>query len=198
VGNDKADEVKTVKYNNSLKLIPRSLIAVNKPIITSEQPEKSPNELNEVYPFNIQFLCKDVFDLTLNSNGKYDTILCLSVVKWIHLNQGDEGLIRFFKLLYLNVKNDGRVILEFQPWKSYLNNKSASDHIKNIFSTIKIRPENFEELLLEHIGFDIEKKLGPSVAESKGLLFCYFIVLYNYNYYNLILSYYLFNLFTHS
>jgi hypothetical protein len=29
-------------------------------------------------------------------NEKYDTILCLSLTKWIHLNWGDEGIKRLF------------------------------------------------------------------------------------------------------
>lgn len=54
--------------------------------------------------------------------------LCsLSVVKWIHLNWGDDGLLRFFAKVYKSLKPGGLFILEPQPWKSYKNNRAVSE-----------------------------------------------------------------------
>ena len=57
---------------------------------------------------------------------EFDTILCLSVSKWIHLNFGDEGLKRFFKRIYLNLKHKGIFVFEPQGWPSYTKKKKLT------------------------------------------------------------------------
>jgi hypothetical protein len=32
--------------------------------------------------------------------GKYDLVTCLSVTKWVHLHQGDDGLMRLFNKMF--------------------------------------------------------------------------------------------------
>lgn len=50
---------------------------------------------------------------------EYDFVLALSITKWIHLNHGDDGLKRFFKKIFLNLKPGGCLLLEPQSWSSY-------------------------------------------------------------------------------
>ncbi|KAB1200581.1 putative RNA methyltransferase At5g51130 [Morella rubra] len=57
----------------------------------------------------------------------YDTILCLSVTKWVHLNWGDEGLITLFSKVWRLLLPGGVFVLEPQPWKSYENNRLVSE-----------------------------------------------------------------------
>ena len=54
-----------------------------------------------------------------NVKSEYDFILALSITKWIHLNNGDAGLKRFFKKIYLNLNTNGYLLLEPQSWDSY-------------------------------------------------------------------------------
>lgn len=49
----------------------------------------------------------------------YDTVLAFSVTKWIHLNCGDAGLMRFFRRIFNLLKPGGRLLLEPQPKSSY-------------------------------------------------------------------------------
>ena len=51
--------------------------------------------------------------------GSYDTVTCLSVTKWVHLNRGDEGLKQLLLSIYQLLAPRGRLILEPQPWRSY-------------------------------------------------------------------------------
>jgi len=48
----------------------------------------------------------------LDSKYKYDTIICMSTTKWIHLNFGDFGIERFFLKIYNQLRDDGILILE--------------------------------------------------------------------------------------
>lgn len=57
---------------------------------------------------------------------KYDTILCLSMTKWIHINFGDLGIKRLFKKMCSNLNPGGYLILEPQEWRSYKKNKRFS------------------------------------------------------------------------
>ena len=67
---------------------------------------------------NVWFTCEDFASSEHTPQG-LDTIMCLSVTKWVHLNQGDEGLKRLFIKVKEALVPGGWFILEPQPWKSY-------------------------------------------------------------------------------
>jgi len=50
-----------------------------------------------------------------------------SVSKWIHLNEGDEGLRQFFRKVYSVLKTGGAFLLEPQPWESYAKARRMSE-----------------------------------------------------------------------
>jgi hypothetical protein len=137
---------------------------------TSE--EASPLVEGQAFPGNVCFVRKDIFDLPSSSlrwnSGRYDTITCFSVTKWVHLNGGDEMLLALFHKLFALVKSGGLVIVEYQPWKSYENNKAINEDIRRVFKSILIRPSQFEDVLLRDVGFQLECRLGPLESEAKG------------------------------
>ncbi|KAK1418557.1 hypothetical protein QVD17_27702 [Tagetes erecta] len=97
----------------------------------------------------------------------YDTILCLSVAKWIHLNWGDEGLITLFSKVWRLLKPGGVFILEPQPWKSYMSNRQVSEVATTNYKNLKIFPDQFQEVLLDKIGFRMIENLSSSLSGSK-------------------------------
>ena len=74
-------------------------------------------------------------DMLASVTPEYDVILCLSITKWVHLNNGDDGLKRFFRRAFLNLRIGGKLVLEPQPWSSYKKKKklTVSLHIMFIY-----------------------------------------------------------------
>ncbi|KAF0311163.1 7SK snRNA methylphosphate capping enzyme [Amphibalanus amphitrite] len=83
---------------------------------------------------------------------EFDTVLCLSITKWIHLNFGDAGIRRFLRRVYLCLRPGGRLLLEPQPWSSYLKYKKLTPKISETFGQLQLRPDQFPELL-QQLGF---------------------------------------------
>jgi 7SK snRNA methylphosphate capping enzyme len=86
------------------------------------------------------------------TSGPYDVILALSVVKWIHLEHLDEGLVSFFRKCYLSLVDGGYLVLETQPWQSYEKavRPHKAPHFKENLERLEYRPETcFDKLLQE-------------------------------------------------
>ncbi|KAK9071970.1 hypothetical protein SSX86_008401 [Deinandra increscens subsp. villosa] len=109
-----------------------------------------------------------IFGQSTPGDKAYDTILCLSVTKWIHLNWGDEGLITLFSKVWRLLKPGGVFILEPQPWKSYISNRQVSEVASTNYKNIKIFPQQFLEILLDKIGFRKLENLSSSLDGSKA------------------------------
>ena len=73
------------------------------------------------FPHNCFFENEDV--TTGGGDHSFDVISAFSVTKWIHLNHGDEGLLKFFRGVFDALKPGGRFVLEPQQWKSYQNRR---------------------------------------------------------------------------
>lgn len=93
----------------------------------------------------------------------YDTILCFSITKWIHLNWGDEGILDLFHAIYKSLNEKGRLILEPQPWTSYHKKKKITPHTLETYKSIEIRPQDFACILVTVIGFrDVDVLYSPT------------------------------------
>ena len=150
------DSIKQIKKSDSIhssKLVPR--------VIAAMKPSK-----HEKFPENIHFLCRDIFDLTIES--QFDVIFCMSVTKWIHLSGGDTKLVDLFIHIYNLLNLNGIFVLEYQSWKSYKNKRKSSLNAEYNFKNIKIYPDRFEYVLEHLIGYEIINRFGPSVEEAHG------------------------------
>lgn len=118
------------------------------------------------FPYNVNFYCENFMFQKALLDTKFEVIFCMSVTKWIHLQQGDQGILSFFRLVHRALYPDGVFILEFQHWKSYLNTRSKSLEYKAAIPLLNIRPDDFEDILLNQVGFVLVARLGTSVAEA--------------------------------
>ena len=85
---------------------------------------------------------------------EFDTILCLSTTKWIHLNFGDDGLKRAFKRMFAQLRNNGMLIIEPQALASYSKKaKKINQVTKDNFKNMKLMPNQFVDYLINEVGF---------------------------------------------
>lgn len=99
--------------------------------------EASVNEQTR-FPHNVTFRTADwVKDGVLDDRNGYDVILAyesflfsrfglfhllwtsFSLTKWVHLNDGDDGLLKLFKRVHSVLRSGGVFILEPQEWETY-------------------------------------------------------------------------------
>ena len=88
--------------------------------------------------------------------GSVDTVLCLSVTKWIQLNWGDAGLRRMFEEVHRALAPGGVFIVEPQPWKSYkqaFKKQPMPEETRAHFRAIALRPTLYAEHLRRTVGF---------------------------------------------
>ncbi|XP_063933698.1 uncharacterized protein LOC135145505 isoform X2 [Zophobas morio] len=122
----------------------------------------------EDFPGNVKFICKNFLDwepVTL-----YDTILCFSVTKWIHLNWGDAGIKKLFSNIWGTLEDGGHLILEPQPWSSYRSKKRRLVEHSRVFATIQLKPDDFQKYLEENKEkpWKLVDTLSP-LSDQKGL-----------------------------
>ena len=99
-------------------------------------------EIKKRFPDNVEFRVEN-FIQDLKVNKKFDTIMCFSVTKWVHLNWGDTGVRRLFKKVYDSLNDGGIFILEPQEWKSYKKKKHLTEQLKENFKKIELKPGQF-------------------------------------------------------
>nr|XP_010924565.2 probable RNA methyltransferase At5g51130 [Elaeis guineensis] len=95
---------------------------------------------------------------------KYDTIICLSVTKWIHLNWGDAGLITLFVKIWRLLRPGGIFLLEPQPWSSYKKNRLVSETARVNYNEITLHPGEFRDILLDKVGFRSAEIMTDSLS----------------------------------
>lgn len=114
------------------------------------------NSLKNVTFRTANYILKDTNRLEFET-AQYDTILCLSVTKWIHLNFGDDGIKFLFKRIYKQLNTNGILILEPQSFKTYKKRSKLTPEIEANYKNIKLRPSDFKRYLIEEVGFTMKE-----------------------------------------
>lgn len=113
----------------------------------------------------VSFLCENFVSSWRSLPLKqYDTIVCLSMTKWVHLNWGDDGLISLFAKIWRLLHPGGVLVLEPQPWESYYKNRLTTETTQMNYNSIIFRPTDFQEILLDKIGFRTVEHAASSVS----------------------------------
>jgi 7SK snRNA methylphosphate capping enzyme len=107
-------------------------------------PIPSRTSTSPTFPYNVSFRTADwVEDEIPEDKDGYDVVLAsvrypcqsclrfflttlapsLSISKWIHLNKGDSGIVRFFERVFSVLKPGGSFVLEHQAWDTYAKAK---------------------------------------------------------------------------
>ncbi|KAI0722239.1 Bin3-domain-containing protein [Cerioporus squamosus] len=120
----------------------------------------APGNDAEAFPHNVSFRTADWVDNEIPEDSEgYDVVVAFSISKWIHLNGGDEGLLRFFRRVHDVLRPGGTFILEPQEWETYAKAKRMGPRLKENAKNLKLRPDDFEDEL---------RKLGLGPAQHLG------------------------------
>lgn len=92
--------------------------------------------------------------------GTFDAVLLLSVTKWVHLNNGDAGMLALFAHIYSILNEAGYLIVEPQPMSNYQRASKKNKELRETYRTIKIRPPFDDELKAQGFEriFEVERE----------------------------------------
>ncbi|PWN51211.1 Bin3-domain-containing protein [Violaceomyces palustris] len=91
----------------------------------------------------------------------YDLTLCLSLTKWIHIHQGDDGILKLFSRIFSTLRPRGYLVVEVQPWSSYQQVRGMGKEIRSKMSSLRFSPEqDFEWILCQVNGFISRGRIG--------------------------------------
>lgn len=131
-------------------------------ILRGQHDASSPSEGN-IFE-RVTFRKENFVESLHGCSEKYDTIICLSVTKWIHLNWGDDGLITLFVKIWRLLRSGGILLLEPQPWSSYKKNRLVSETATANYNKIALHPDKFQDILLDKVGFRSVEVITDSLS----------------------------------
>ncbi|GAA5817852.1 hypothetical protein MFLAVUS_011412 [Mucor flavus] len=117
------------------------------------------------FPWTVEFETVDWTENPYNPNEQqYDTILALSLTKWIQLHGGDKGIKSFFKKVFDSLSRDGSFVVEPQELK-YTRAKNLNLDVDNF----KFLPEHYNDFLMNKLGFKKCLDLGAPKGSSTSI-----------------------------
>ncbi|KAH0552420.1 7SK snRNA methylphosphate capping enzyme-like [Cotesia glomerata] len=125
------------------------------------------------FPYNVTFVQGNYVleddSLLKSEQPQFDTILCLSITKWIHLNHGDAGLKLAFKRMHAQLRPGGVLVLEAQGWPSYGKKKGLTERTYRNYHSIEFFPQKFTQYLISpEVGFTQCEVVSIPPHPSKG------------------------------
>lgn len=124
--------------------------------------------LNQVFFRQADYILKDRSLLEFEK-PQYDTILCLSITKWIQLNYGDDGIRFLFKRIFKQLNPNGHLILEAQDYETYKKRRNLTPEIYENYKNICFHPKSFKNYLLSNeVGFTGYFEIGLTNHECRG------------------------------
>lgn len=115
---------------------------------------------------NVSFRCGDWVHEPQELQEKFQVIFALSISKWIHLNNGDQGIRRFFRRVYDSLDEGGLFILEPQSFEGYGKRAGLSCEMRDHYMSIKFFPDDFLPFLINKIGFTLLDTRHPPHASN--------------------------------
>ncbi|KAF9306543.1 hypothetical protein BG003_000994 [Podila horticola] len=141
--------------------------------LLSVPPKTADTEL--LFPHNIEFRIADWMTSEPeqpkqqeSEEAIWDVIIGFSLTKWIHLHHGDKGLQEFFHKVYRSLAPGGIFLVEPQAFVTYSKRSKITPTMRENYLAIKLKPEKFEEYLLQTVGFKESKLLGHSEGAAKN------------------------------
>ncbi|KAI7904943.1 Bicoid-interacting protein 3-domain-containing protein [Cokeromyces recurvatus] len=132
-------------------------------------PPTLESEKKNQYPYNVHFETLDwIATKEAEHANHYDTILALSITKWIQLHHGDKGLKSFFKKIYDSLAPGGTFVLEPQDFDTFQKRAKEINPSKNVQEELEFRPEHYTDFLINKLGFKEYHDLGIPKGEVKG------------------------------
>lgn len=126
----------------------------------------------------VSFSSRDIVEYEMEDES-LDTVLCLSVIKWIHLTKGDEGVRNVFQKIQRLLVPGGWLIFEPQPWISYRQafRKGQVDASKLVpLKDLTFHPNQFVSHLVNELGFklmDEIRDLGTGKRSFDRVLYAF-------------------------
>ena len=122
------------------------------------------------FPDNLRFRVGDAgaHGGLVAERGTAHVLLALSVTKWIHVHDGDDGIRTFFGNVRDALRAGGYFVLEPQPALSYTkrHRDGWTDAMRATADALLLTPDDFIPLLTSSYGFRLVTSLSPLVPDT--------------------------------
>lgn len=102
----------------------------------------------------------DLSRLQAADSAGYDVVLALSLTKWVHIQQGDPGLVKLFARIFSVLRPGGHLFLERQEWRSYHSAHGLDPTMRSKIKALQLRPDGDFEWLLDSLGLTLVETIG--------------------------------------